>query len=334
MKKELVARLATLSLDLGGSHGAVAVVRGTEVLAEASVETGAGALAEELGGLSRLAHECIATSGLALYRLRGVALGFCGIVDGESNEILSTLDKYSDAGGVDLQLWTEQEFGLPLRIENDACMALLGEHLAGAAVGARDVVMITLGTGIGGAAMLGGRLLRSHAGQAGCLGGHLPVNFRGRRCSCGAIGCAESEASTAVLPILCRETPGFSTSLLASESRLDFKALFRAVDAGDSVAFGVLQHCLTVWSALTVGLIHAYGPELVVFGGGVMQRGEALLEPIRAYVAEHTWKTKRGLPRIVAAQLGARAALLGGGTLFEDARPILGSRGREVEVHG
>ena len=272
-------------------------------------------------------------AGTTVRQLDGVALGFCGIVDGERNEILSTLDKYSDAVGVDLHGWAQQEFGLSLRIENDACMALLGEHRAGAAQSARDVVMITLGTGIGGAAMLGGRLLRSYAGQAGCLGGHLPVNFRGRRCSCGAVGCAESEASTAVLPILCREASGFDTSLLAAEPRLDFKALFRAVDAEDAVASGILDHCVSVWSALTVGLIHAYGPELVVFGGGVMQRGEALLEPIRAYVAEHTWGTKRGLPGIVAAQLGVRAALLGGGTLFGPALPHLNRTGHEVEIH-
>ncbi len=330
----MVDRLTTLSFDLGGSHCAVAVVRGTEILAEAFLETSAHALAEELGALAQLAHVCIADSGISMDDLKGVALAFCGIVDGETNEILSTLNKYSDAGGLDLELWAQQEFGLPLRIENDACMALLGEHLAGAARGARDVVMITLGTGIGGAAMLGGRLLRSHSGQAGSLGGHLPVNFQGRRCSCGGIGCAESEASTAVLPTLCREAPGFSTSLLSTANRLDFKAVFQAVDAGDSVALSVLAHCIRVWSVLTVGLVHAYGPELVVFGGGVMQRGEALLEPIRAYVDDHTWGTKRGRPRIAAAQLGAYAALLGGGTLFDNGSPDPGDAGRWVELHG
>jgi len=74
-------------------------------------------------------------------------------------------------------------------------MALLGERHAGAAAGCDDVVMVTLGTGVGGAAMIGGRLLRGRHFQAGCLGGHLPVRFDGRRCICGAVGCVETEAS-------------------------------------------------------------------------------------------------------------------------------------------
>lgn len=166
--------------------------------------------------------------------------------------------------------------------------------------------------------MLEGKLLRSHAGQAGCLGGHLPVNFRGRLCSCGAVGCAEAEASTVVLPTLCRDHPGYAGSSLAKEPVLNFKALFEAVDRSDCVANDVLQHCTDVWCALTVGLIHAYGPEVVVFGGGVMQRGDKLLDPIRAYVQKHVWRTIRGVPRIERSQLGERAAFIGGATLFPE----------------
>jgi len=316
--------LAILSIDFGGSHIAVAVVQETVVLAEAHMPTNSVSLAGNLDLVTALIQSCILESGTKHPMLRGVAVGFCGIVDGETGEILSVLNKYPDAHQVDLNAWAWREFKLPVRIENDACLALLGEWLAGAAQDTKDVVMITLGTGIGGAAMLGGKLLRSRAGQAGCLGGHLPVNFKGRLCSCGAVGCAEAEASTAVLPFLCQEHPGFSTSSVANESVLNFNALFRAVDANDDVAQDVLSHCIDVWSNLTVGLIHAYGPELVVFGGGVMQRGEQLLNPIRAYVEAHVWRTTRGLPRIERAQLGERAALLGGPALFPKKRAATG----------
>jgi glucokinase len=126
-------------------------------------------------------------------------------LESRTGEVLSTLNKFADIQQVDLSAWSARELGLPVRFENDARMALLGEHSAGAAQGAQDVVMVTLGTGIGGAAMLQGHLLHSRYGQAGCLGGHLTVNFRGRRCKCGAIGCAEAEASTSVLEEVCRE---------------------------------------------------------------------------------------------------------------------------------
>ena len=308
--------MAVLCIDLGGSHIGCAVIAGDRLFAKSSLATAAVSLADDLDAITALLHSCVRSSKIALSEIEGVAIGFCGIVDGTTGQILSTLNKYPDAQSIDLKAWGQREFSLPVRIENDACLALLGEAYAGAARGTQDVVMITLGTGIGGASMLGGRLLRSGAGQAGCIGGHLPVNLRGRRCTCGAIGCAEAEASTAVLPLLCREHPAFSASSLVGEKILDFATVFRASDAGDLAAAEVIAHCESVWAVLTVGLIHAYGPELVLFGGGVVQRGERLLNPIRRYVQAHMWRTIKGVPRIEASALGSDAGLFGGAALF------------------
>lgn len=316
--------MTTISVDLGGSHIAVAVVCGEAILAEHFITTTASSLADDLPRITGAAHLCLTESKIDISYIDGIAVGYCGVVDSEAGEILSTLDKYTDAQGIDLLRWAKSEFKLPLRIENDACLALLGEAVSGAARGVSDVVMVTLGTGIGGAAMIGGKLLRSRAGQAGCLGGHLPVDFRGRRCACGAIGCAEAEASSATLPLLCREHPEYSLSLLAHQPLLDFKSVFHAADGGDRVAKDVIERCITVWSALAVGLIHAYGPELVVFGGGVLGRGERVLTPIRAYVERHVWRTTRGVPRLAIAELGHRAALLGGPALFSTNRAVSG----------
>jgi glucokinase len=310
--------MAVLSIDLGGSHIACGVVQGDTIMASSSMATSAQSLGEALDPIAQLLRDCVRRSGIDPKELSGVALGYCGVVNGSTGEILSTLNKYVDAPSLDLHGWAEQEFHLPLRMENDACLALLGEAYAGAARGTSDAVMLTLGTGIGGAAMLGGKLLRSSSGQAGCLGGHLPVNFRGRLCSCGAVGCAEAEASTAVLPLLCHEHPRFGESSLLNEKILNFETLFTAADAGDAVASEIIAHCVLIWSVLTVGLIHSYGPELVVFGGGVMQRGEQLLAPIREHVAAHMWRTSKGVPRIVSATLGSQAALVGGTRLFID----------------
>ena len=316
-------------MDIGGSHISCAIVRDDLIVARAEVSRDARCFTDALIDVADLLKSCVTRSGVAQESICGVAIGFCGIVDGDSGVILSTLNKYSDAVGFDLHGWAKRELNLPVRLENDACMALLGEAFAGSGRTAQDVVMITLGTGIGGAAMLGRKLLRSAAGQAGCLGGHLVVNFNGRRCICGAVGCAEAEASTAVLPLLCREHPGFSQSSLAKEYVLNFEAVFHHADAGDIVAREIVQHCTTVWSALTVALIHAYGPELVIFGGGVMRRGPSLLKPIRRYVEEHMWRTSFGVPRIECAVLGPDAALLGGSTLFRRVE----SRSKDAAIH-
>src|SRR6185436_1327858 len=122
-------------------------------------------------------------------------LGFPGLVSTRAGRVLSTNSKYEGAPEIDLTEWSRQLFDLPLRVENAARMALLGEVYAGATQSSTALVMMTLGTGIGGVAMIEGKLLRGKHSQAGCLGGHIPVLFTGRPCTCGAVGCAESEAA-------------------------------------------------------------------------------------------------------------------------------------------
>ena len=144
-----------ISIDLGGSHATIAVVQGTKLLASREVELDhaqdlrpvldvfAAAIIDLLRELKLKAEQC-----------QGIALGFCGLADARTGRVTSTNKKYEDAPGIDFRAWSRQSFGLPFAIENDARMALLGERYAGAARGYDDVVMITLGTGIGGAAMI------------------------------------------------------------------------------------------------------------------------------------------------------------------------------------
>lgn len=310
--------MSILAIELGGSHVSVGVVSRQTLLGERVFATDATSMAEIRVILEEELDACLRQTGVSLEDVRGMAVGYPGIVDSDAGEVISPLNKYPDISGAALAAWARSRFRCSLRLENDVKLALLGERLAGAAQGAQDVVMVTLGTGIGGAAMLGGKLLVSRSGHAGSLGGHLPVRLDGRTCTCGAVGCAEAEASTVALPALCRDWPGFAHSILAEESHITFKVLFQAVDAGDLVAEQVLAHCLHVWSVLTVALVHAYGPELVLFGGGVLHRGEQVLAPIRTYVHRHMWRTARGLPRIETGRLGTHAALIGAASLFPE----------------
>ena len=303
--------MLALSLDMGGTHIGCAAVRDREILASASLDSEkAASLASLLPLIAETLRQLLAEAGASESECGGVAIGFPGIVDARTGRILSTLKKYEDAMSLDLAAWSRETFGLKLRMENDARMALLGEQYAGAARDAHDVAMMTLGTGIGGAAMIQGKLLRGAHAQAGCLGGHLPVDFRGRPCSCGNIGCAEAEAAGWSLPGILRDTPGFAQSALAGEARLDFRALFAAADDGDSVAVEVRDRCLAVWAANAVALIHAYDPELVVMGGGVMRRAEVIVPFIQGHVDKHAWAAW-GRPQVRAAALGEKAALLG-----------------------
>lgn len=303
--------MLALSLDMGGTHIGCAVVRDQQILASSFLETeSAKGLAPILPQIAQALRRLLDEAGESPSRCEGLAVGFPGIIDARTNSILSTLKKYEDAKELDLAAWSREALGLPMRMENDARMALLGEHYAGSAQGVSDVVMMTLGTGIGGAVIIHGRLLRGAHAQAGCLGGHLPVDYRGRSCTCGNIGCAEAEASGWALPSIIREHPEFAASLLSRAPELNFRALFDAADQGDHTALEVRQRCLQVWSANAVALIHAYDPEVVVMGGGVMQRADVILPFVQSHVNQHAWAAW-GKPEVRAAKLGPRAALLG-----------------------
>lgn len=303
--------MLALSLDMGGTHIGCAVVQDRQIMASASIDSeGAESLRSLLPVISETLRRLLAESGAAFRDCGGLAIGFPGIVDARAGRILSTLKKYEDAMHLDLPGWSRGTLGLSLRMENDARMALLGEQYAGAAQDVCDIVMMTLGTGIGGAAMIMGKLLRGAHAQAACLGGHLPVDFRGRLCSCGNIGCAEAEAAGWSIPGIASEWPGIEKSALAKSRHLDFRTIFAAATGGDGVAIEVRQRCLAVWASNAVALIHAYDPEVVIIGGGVMQSAAVILPYVQEHVAKHAWSAW-GKPQVRAACLGNNAALLG-----------------------
>src|SRR5262249_29473232 len=148
-------------------------------------------------------------------------MAFPSLIDSRTGRVLAAYGKYADAPQIDLPQWSRKTLRLPLIIENDARMALLGEWQAGAGRGCDDLVMVTLGTGIGTAALIEGIVVRGRHGQAGVLGGHLTVQQDGRQCTCGNRGCAEAEASTSVLPTLAAQSRDYIASPLRHSPVVD-----------------------------------------------------------------------------------------------------------------
>jgi glucokinase len=309
--------MSILAVDLGGSHAACALVSGTQILASETVPvTGRETFESVVSRLTSAMKQQLASAPTKSEPCRGIGFGFCGLVDSTRGRILSTSGKYADALGFDLVAWAQTEFNLPLRLENDARTALLGEWYAGAGRGSNDIVMMTLGTGVGGAAMIDGKLLRGKHFQAGCLGGHLGVNHKGRACSCGNIGCVEAEASSWSLPAICAAHPLFHQSPLAALPGISFEALFRIATHGDACALEVRDACIQVWAAGAVSMIHAYDPEVLIVGGGIMNSGAEILPAMSEYIDGHAW-TPWGKVMTRAATLKDRAALIGAVPLFE-----------------
>lgn len=315
--------MRALAVDLGGSHASCALVSGRTIVAHKSISfTENESLLAVLPRIALTLRELVDDANLTFRDFEGIALGFCGLVDTKNHRVLSTNGRYKDAHEIDLRAWSRELFGLELYIENDARLALLGERHAGAGSGADDLVMMTLGTGVGGAAMIEGLLLRGKHFQAGCLGGHSPINVNGRRCSCGNIGCVEAHASTAALPEICAEWPGVAESRVAGllGTRFGFREVVELKKDGDRVAREIFDSCVKAWAAGAIALIHAYDPEHVIIGGGVMDGAADEIVPfIQNHIDRHAW-TPWGKVSVHAAQLGNRAALLGAIPLIQGAR--------------
>ena len=306
-----------LTCDIGGTHIKLGVVQGSRLLAQTEIDAAPrNGLTAALKQITKAIRPLCRKAGVEQKALFGFGLSFPGIIEPCTERILSTpAGKFDDAKDVDVPELIRRELGLPTRICNDANAALAGEWCFGAARGCRSAVMMTLGTGIGSSAIVDGMPLRGQHGQAGCLGGHLTANLDGRACLCGNLGCAESEASTWVLPMQARALPGFSESRVARVKIINYAAIFRAAAHGDKVAAELRDRSLRVWSVALVNLIHAYDPEIAVVGGGIMRSGDIILPRLRRYVSMHAW-TPWGSVKIKTAALGNDAGMFGVASLF------------------
>ncbi len=303
--------MKALAIDFGGTHATCGLVEDRKILAHESIDTDrAKSLIAVLPNIADTFRRLLKSSSLDFKDCAGIGVGMAALIDGRVGKVLSTNDKYADAMGFDLDHWSRQTFGIPLRLENDARLALLGEMYAGAARGFTDVVMMTLGTGIGGVAMIEGKLLRGKHGQAGCLGGHIPALYNGRACTCGAIGCCEAEAAGWSLPFVVKEWPGISESALSKYPNVGFKELFEEAQRGDKIAIAIRERCLRIWAVDAVGLVHSFDPEIIVIGGGVMKSADIIIPYVEQYVQKHAW-TPWGKVQVRVAELGNNAALLG-----------------------
>lgn len=255
---------------------------------------------------------------LAGTRPNGIGLAIPGIIDHERGRMRAVNAKFADAVGFDFNTWALDHFHCPIVLENDARAATIGEWQYGAGKGQHDMVMLTFGTGVGSSAIVGGLPMRGVHGQAGILMGHFTIDQHKGVCNCGNTGCVESVASAWALPAILQKQKGYKESAISKEGTLDFEALFRCAAAGDKVSVTVRDNFIRAWSLATVNAIHAYDPELVLLGGGVMQAGTLIRDRIQAHVDKHAW-TPWGKVHVDMAALGNEAAIWGMKHLLDEA---------------
>lgn len=303
--------MTSIAIDLGGTNIKIALIKEGVILTRCSLPSHSSkGLKKRLTTIGEVATELIKEADVNAFDLDGVGIAFPGLVDVTKNKVISTNQKYDDALSVDLVQWVKSCWNVPMVIDNDARMALRGEWKHGAGKGIDNLVMVTLGTGVGGAALMEGRMLYGKHFQAGCLGGHFTINFNGKTCTCGNRGCVESEASGWRLASLVEEHADNENTLPDKDGEMNFEQLFTLARQNNPTARKIINHCIDAWSAGIISLIHAYDPEMVILSGGIMNSASEIIPSIQKNVDKYAW-TPWGKVNVAAATYVNDAVLLG-----------------------
>ena len=310
-----------IGIDLGGTNIAVGAVddRGALVAACSAPTRAQQAPSALLDDIAQCVRDCMASAGLDPADCAGLGIGCPGSCDSAAGLVRRAPNlNWTD---VPVCQMLRDRLDLPVALANDADCAALGEVAFGAARGRSSALLITLGTGVGGGFVIDGRIYSGHRGLGGEFG-HMCVDPNGIRCGCGQVGCWETYASaTALIRQATEAAARYPDSLLHTYPKLDGKAIYAAARDGDETARAVTaQYARYVALGLT-NLINALAPEVVLLGGGVAGAGDALLEPVRAWVREHFFhKNPALMPEIAAAALGGDAGIYGAAALVNFAQ--------------
>ena len=301
-----------IGVDLGGTKLLAGVVDRDGVVVERSIRPtdvrSQDALLAELEGL--------------IGEMVGDGVGAIGVA------IPSTIDQRAGraVASVNVPLaelgirdWVTERFGLPAAIENDANAATLAEHRLGAGRGTRHMLMLTLGTGVGGGIITDGRLYRGSVGAGGELG-HITIDLDGPPCqgNCHGRGHLEALASGTAADKLARSMAadhpdGDLGRAAAAGKEVDARLAVDLAAAGPGDAREVIEKIGFYLGVGIASLVNVFNPEVVVLGGGFARAGDLLFDPARRVVAERALAPQRDLVRIVPAVLGVEAGLIGAG---------------------
>lgn len=298
-------------MDLGGTKMLLGVLDSASKVLWESREASTGQTEDEL--LDLLVRE-VEEARAASPDAAAVGLGIPATIDHEKGVAISAVNLPLD--NLPIRQLAGERTGLPVFVDNDANVAALAEHLYGAARGAENAVMLTIGTGIGGGLILGGEVYRGASG-AGAELGHTVIEADGPECqgNCPGRGCVETLASGTALgregrAAAEREPDSVLGRMLADGHEIDGKAVTEAALNGDPPAravFGLIGHRLGV--ALT-SFANIFEPEVIVIGGGVIAAGDLLLDPARRELEARALPPMNRTP-VVPAELGSDAGMIG-----------------------
>ena len=317
-----------IGVDLGGTNivaGAMPSDGSREIAMHTTptlAEGGASSVVDRITGMiEQVIEQTMAETGADRSAFLGVGIGSPGPLNREKGIVIVT----PNLGWKNFPLRDEiaKRVGLEATLDNDANCATLGEFWCGAAVGGRNVIGMTLGTGIGGGLILEGKLYHGSSDVAGEIG-HTSIDANGRRCKCGNYGCIEAYASGPAIAERAREAlrgdEGESILVTLADGdqrKITAQTVYEASKRGDVVAREVVRETGLILGTAVANLLNIFNPDIVVMAGGVTQAGDALFQPLRAEVRRRAFKPAWQACKIVPGALRLSAGVVGAIATFK-----------------
>lgn len=251
--------------------------------------------------LVRSIRELLNAEGSSVEDMSGIGVSAAGCINSVTGSVADNGGNIPNWSHTEVCRILREEFGLPVTLANDGNCAVLGEQWIGAAKGFSDVLGITIGTGIGGGIITGGKLLEGSRGYAGEIG-HFPTHAGGERCICGLEGCYERYASTsALIRRASSEVPEFDNG----------RAFFKAAAEGNETVKKILNEWIGEIACGIAGFIHVFDPQIILIGGGVSRQEDMLIAPLRDRVLSMVMPDFSEGIEFRAAELGNDAGIAG-----------------------
>lgn len=247
--------------------------------------------------------------------IEGIGLGTGGVVNPKTGTIIHATPLLPGWQGTPIRDILREEFKIRAKVDNDGNMAALGEHLFGLGKGAQNLVFIAIGTGIGGGAIIDGKVFRGFSGAAMNIG-HVCVEKNGLPCNCGRRGCLEAYSSGRAIEMAYAKR----IEKISSRNALTHQTareIFQLMKKGDSIATDVINSALDYLASAITTMVEIFDPEVIVLGGGVSESLAPMLEDLRSRISCSSGLFNR--ENIKISTLGQTATLVGaaGAILFE-----------------
>ena len=283
-----------IGIDLGGTFVKAGVVdENCQIVAKASVPTAdvAGNPEVVADRMTQCANEALEKAGLTMADVENIGVGTPGSVEPETGTIVyaNNLDFHNTP----IRKYMEERTGKKIYVENDANVAAYGEVIAGAAKGYKDVVVVTLGTGVGGGIIIDGKIYAGFNHFGGELG-HEVIVFNGRPCTCGRKGCLEAYASATGLIKMTKEAMEANKDSKLWEvaptlDEVNGKTAFDAMRLGDPAGKAVVDEYIGYLGCGLSNFVNIFQPQVLLIGGGICKEGETLLAPLREIIQRESY---------------------------------------------